>query len=91
LTARRVSHAGRGEARAALCARFVVDEARCHGVSLGFYNGRIYAWAPTAASPELQLQCERSFTRAVRQNLNAITALADQRSSLRARLPTRGT
>ena len=78
MSARRSSHAGDARARAAIRAKFIVDTARRHEVSLGLHRGSVFVWAPTAPSPELQLQCERSFAHAVRQNLRAITALASE-------------
>jgi hypothetical protein len=61
-------------------ARFIAESAADEGVHIAILSNPrgpcVFAWAPTAASSERQLACERSFKRAVYQNIRAVSLYA---------------
>jgi hypothetical protein len=63
-------------ARNQASAAFVVETARAEGVHVAIAGSPrgpcVFAWAPTARTPEHQLACERSFKRAVYRNLRTV-------------------
>jgi hypothetical protein len=77
-------HLARARVRAAVrtreVARFILSTAREHGVHVVVHETRrgrwVAVWAPTALTSEHQLAYERSFKRAVTQNLGAVVLLS---------------
>jgi hypothetical protein len=72
--------------RAKAC--FVIDTAREEGVHLAVHQTPrgpvVFSWAPGAPSVELQLECERSFKRAVAWNLREIRRIGGDEPTGRA-------
>ncbi len=63
-------------------ARFIVETAIEQGVRVAIMGDPrtpcIFAYAPRAPTPKLQLACEASFKRAVRRNLRAVALIASK-------------
>jgi len=63
-------------------ARFIAETAIAEGVHVAIMGDPrspcIFAYAPRAPTPELQLACEASFKRAARRNLRAVALIASR-------------
>jgi hypothetical protein len=62
-------------------ARFIAETAIAEGVHIAIVGDprspAVFVWSPTAApTPERQLACERSFKRAVYQNIRVLSLYA---------------